>query len=140
MQSRCWNAEVMQSVDADMSALWTSFPAELMTQLESVKTFVETTCGNLRTTALSGFTSRRGSGDDSSRAMRTLAATVQHQLLSLLFDLDNLFENFFNGLDALRTDSLSSIRTAFLGQLMEDSYHEANMEHGKHIFQSVLHK
>lgn len=64
-------------------------------------------------------------------ALRTLTGTLRHRKDLILYGVENAAEHFHSELSSLRTDAFSSIRTAFVGQLMEDTYHAANMEYGE---------
>jgi uncharacterized protein (DUF2252 family) len=52
--------------------------------------------------------------------------------------IDQAMESFVSDLRSLRADTLTGARTAFIGKLMEATYHAANMEHGKPRFQFDL--
>ena len=69
-------------------------------------------------------------GNKQRPALHSLAATLRHRGDLLLYDIDDLIEDFVTELSSLRTDALAPFRTAFVGHIVEDAYRSANGEYG----------
>jgi hypothetical protein len=131
MGYHCWNEEAMEGMKGDMSAVWDSFAVDLEAHLERINGAVVQAFGNVLRVALSTGANEPGAANNTRSAMRTLAATLHHRKDLTVYGIENASESFHSELSSLHTDAFSSIRTAFIGKLMENTYHEANMEYGK---------
>lgn len=127
----CWNEEAMDGMNGDMSPVWHSFVVNLEAHLERINEAVAQAFSNARRIALSTCENEPGAANNSRSAMRTLAATLHHREDRTLNGIEEENESFHSELSSLHTDAFSSIRTAFIGKLMETTYHAANMDHGK---------
>lgn len=127
----CWNEEAMQGMKNDLSKVWDSFQVDLDAEIERVNATAAHTFTKVCKLAsdVSRKVSRRTNNARS--AMRTLAGNVLHRKNVMLYDLEQASENFEEKLSTLRENALSSVGTAFVGRLMKDTYHAANMEYGE---------
>jgi hypothetical protein len=130
MGYHCWNEEAIESMKGDMSAVWDSFAVDLEAHLERINGVVQA-FGNALSVALSTGANEPDAANNTRSAMRTLAATLRHRKELTLYGIEKASESFHSELSSLHTDTFSSIRTAFIGKLMENTYHAANMEYGK---------
>ncbi|KAF2462919.1 uncharacterized protein BDR25DRAFT_298822 [Lindgomyces ingoldianus] len=130
VEYRCWNEEAMEGMKGDMSAVWDGFAVDLEAHLERINGAVVQTFGNALGVALSAGTNRPGAANNAWSALRTLANTLGHRKDLTLYGIEKASESFHSELLSLHTDAFSSIRTAFIGKLMENTYHAANMEYG----------
>jgi hypothetical protein len=71
-------------------------------------------------------------------ALRTFASVLRHRRQLALSAVDHVVEILESDLDSLRSDTVSPVQTAYIGQLMESTYHAANMEFGKSRFYPLL--
>lgn len=133
MGYHCWNEEAMEGMKGDMSAVWDSFAVDLEAHLERINGAVVQAFDSILRIALSTGANEPGAANNTRSAMRTLAATMHHRKDLTLYGIERAGESFHSELSSLHTDAFSSIRTAFLGKLMENTYHAANMEYGKPI-------
>jgi hypothetical protein len=62
--------------------------------------------------------------------VRTLFSILHHRKESAIYSTEDAIEEFRSHLFTLETNALAHVRTAFLGQYMEDAYHAANKEYG----------
>jgi len=127
----CWNEEAMESMNDDMSTLWDSFEVDIEAHLERVNATVVQAFGNALTVASSIGANEPGTANNTGSAMRTLATTLCHRKDLAHHGIEETSESFNSELSSFHTDAFSSIRTAFIGKLMESTYHAANMEYGK---------
>ena len=121
----------MESMNDDMSTLWDSFEVDIEAHLERVNATVVQAFGNALTVASSIGANEPGTANNTGSAMRTLATTLCHRKDLAHHGIEETSESFNSELSSFHTDAFSSIRTAFIGKLMESTYHAANMEYGK---------
>ncbi|KAJ4363420.1 hypothetical protein N0V83_009713 [Neocucurbitaria cava] len=120
----------------DMSTVWDSFEHDLQAHLDQLKQLVLEAFTKVLTIALAtagDANAPTASTDNTTQrsAMRILAATLLHRADIVLHGLEKAQDTFFSSsLSSLHTDIFSSVRTAFIGKLMETTYHAANMEYG----------
>jgi hypothetical protein len=133
---RCWNAEAIHGMAADLSAVWNDFAWNLDEEIQFVKTAAIRTYAKLKSAALIAA-DKSGSMDDMTPVMCTFASNISHREHLLRDGIDRAIETFKADLDSLRTDTLSSAKSAFIGRLMENTYHAANMEYGKPALSST---
>ncbi|RYP01347.1 hypothetical protein DL765_010864 [Monosporascus sp. GIB2] len=130
MGYHCWNEEAMEGMKSDMSAVWESFVVDLEAHLERINGAVVQAFDNILGVALSTGANEPDAANNTRSAMRTLAATLRHRKDLTLSGIEEASEIFHSKLSSLHADAFSSIRTAFIGKLMENTYHAANMEYG----------
>jgi hypothetical protein len=123
---RCWNKEAMEGMNGDMSAVWDSFAVDLETRLDRVNGVVAQAFRRACRVALS----TRANEPGVARPMQILAAMLRRREDRTLYGIEEANENFQSDLSSLNTNVFSSIRTAFIGQLMENTYHAANIDYG----------
>jgi hypothetical protein len=115
----------------DLSTVWDSFQVDLDAGLERVNATAAHTFNKVYKLASEGSRKESRRTDNARSAMRTLAGNILHRKDVMLYGLKQVSETFESKLRALRDDALSSVRNAFVGRLMEDTYHAANMEYGE---------
>jgi hypothetical protein len=76
--------------------------------------------------------------NDPQSTLYALTATLRHRQDSILYDIEDTVEDFHHQLSTLRIDALEPLRSAFVGQLMEDTYQSANMERGMYLFKRLI--
>ncbi|KAH7084158.1 hypothetical protein FB567DRAFT_528499 [Paraphoma chrysanthemicola] len=127
---RCWNEEATHDMAIDLTTVWDSFSVELATKIES---FNDTTM-QIYEKVLEGLSSPAANGSralqDCGSSIRTLASNLMHREHLTHRGIEEVTEAFDSKLSSLRADTLSSVRTAFIGKHMESTYHAANMEYG----------
>lgn len=67
---------------------------------------------------------------DLQAVLNSLTSTLIHRQSLLLYNIENIFEDFEEEMFTLRTNSFSPIRTSIVGQIMEETYNTANLEYG----------
>lgn len=72
-------------------------------------------------------------------ALNTLTATFRNRRGLLLYEVEDIIENFQAKMFSVHTDGLSPIHTSIIGELMKNTYESANREHGTCILPSLLH-
>jgi hypothetical protein len=134
---RCWNEEAMQGMKGDLSDIWNSFASDLDDEIELVNTATSEAFSKVLRIAASTRVNESGVPRDTRSAMRTFASNLVHREHLTRYGVEKATETFESKLSSLRADALSSVRTAFIGQIMEATYHAANMEYGKSIFATL---
>lgn len=127
---QCWNEEVMASVNIEFAPVWDNFLSNIEAHFKQLNDAVVRALGNVLKVASSTCTNEVVTTDNTRSAMRTFAATLRHRKDLILYGIETAIESFHSELSSLHTDTFSSARTAFIGKIMEDSYHAANMEYG----------
>lgn len=135
---RCWNQEAVESMKSDMAHIWDGCAINLESQLDLINETVSQAFGKVLELALPP--NRRGSRatNTTPRAMRTLATILRHREDLVLNGMEKIVESFQSEFSCLQADAFSSVRTAFIGKLMESTYHAANMEYGKLTLRSSI--
>jgi hypothetical protein len=124
----------MAGMNGDMSDVWESLARDLRIYLEDVNNPVIEAFDNAFEIAMSTGVDEPSAANNRRSGMRALAATLVARKDLMVHGIENSTESFESELSSLKTNALSSIRTAFLGRLMETTYHGANMEYGKCLF------
>jgi hypothetical protein len=137
MGYRCWNEEAIQGMTTDLSTVWDRFAVDLYAELEHVNTTAVQMYAKLLEIAASSALRNSGATDDIGSAMRTLASNLLHREHLMRYSIDLVTETFESNISSLRADTLSSVRTAFIGKLIEGTYHAANMEYGNFALSST---
>jgi hypothetical protein len=132
----CWNAEAIEHMATDLPTVWSSFVLDLDTEIQRINTAAIETYARIGSAA-SAAADRSRLRNDTRPAMRTFASNVSHRKHLMRGDISQAMETFEADLESLRIDTLSSAKTAFIGKLLEDTYHAANMEYGKPAFRST---
>ena len=71
--------------------------------------------------------------------LNTLTATFRNRRRLLLYEVENIVDDFQTGMISVHTDGLSPVRTSIIGELMENTYQSANREYGTCILPSLPH-
>jgi hypothetical protein len=125
-------------MSTDLSAVWNSFASDLDDEIELVNITTSQIFERVLRLAVSTRTNETRVTRDTRSAMRTFAANLVHREHLTRYGIEKATETFESDLSSLRADVLSSVRTALIGQIMEATYHAANMEYGKSIFTTLL--
>ncbi|KAF2688370.1 hypothetical protein K458DRAFT_414140 [Lentithecium fluviatile CBS 122367] len=127
---RCWNEEAMGGMKGDMSIVWDSFAVDLDAHLDRINGAVIQAFHNVLEFALSAGAAEPRAALNARSAMHTLADTLRHRQYLTVYGIEKASESFHSELSCLHTNAFSSIRTAFTGRLMHNTYHAANMDYG----------
>jgi hypothetical protein len=127
----CWNEEAMQTMTTDLSTVWDSFADNLDVEIECINTATDQIFARIIRLASSARGNETRATHNNGSAMRTFVSNLIRREQLTRYGIDRANETFESKLSSLRTDALSSVRTAFIGGLMERTYHAANMEYGK---------
>jgi hypothetical protein len=130
---RCWNEEAIQTMTEDLSTVWDSFAIDLDVEIEHINTATNQIFARIIRLASSARGNEPRAPNNNGSAMRTFVSNLIHREHLTRYGVDRANETFESKLSSLRTDAFSSVRTAFIGGLMESTYHAANMEFGKFI-------
>ncbi|OAL53048.1 hypothetical protein IQ07DRAFT_533701 [Pyrenochaeta sp. DS3sAY3a] len=127
----CWNEDAAQGMTTDLSAVWDSFAVDIDTEIEGVNTAAEQTYAKLLEIAAPLAENRSMAINEIGSAMRTFASNLLHRENLTHYGIEEALETFESNHASLRADTLSSVRTASIGTLMESTYHAAQMEYGR---------
>jgi hypothetical protein len=116
---------------SDLSAVWDSFATDLDVEIKRINTATSQTFTEVHRIASSARQNVSRATNNTGSAMRTFASNLMHREHLTRSGVQLATETFESKLSSLRADALSSVRSAFIGRLMEDTYHAANMEYGK---------
>jgi hypothetical protein len=116
---------------ADMSDVWNSFVLDLEAQLERIDGAIIQSFDDVFDIALAAGTREPGAASNTRPAMQTFAANMRHRKDLTLYGIEQAVDSFHSNLTSLKSDAFSSVRTAFIGRLMERTYHAANIEYGE---------
>jgi hypothetical protein len=128
--SHCWNDEAVQGMKTDLSAVWNSFAGDLNIEIDRVTTATSRAFDKVLKIAASARANESRAANNAGSDMRTFASNLLHREHLTRYGIEKATETFEASLSSLHADALSSVRTAFIGQLMESTYHAANMEYG----------
>jgi hypothetical protein len=128
--SHCWNNEAIQGMETDLSAVWNSFAGDLDIEIDRVTTATSQAFDKVLNVAASARANESRAANNASSSMRTFASNSLHREHLTRYGIEKATEAFASNLSFLRANALSSVRSAFIGQLMEPTYHAANMEYG----------
>lgn len=121
----------------DLTAVWDSFVCELNPEIKRVSTAVLQTYAKICKIAASPAANGSRATEDTGIAMRTFALTLLRRERLICEGIEQAIEAFVSALISLRTDTVTSIKTAFIAKLMKDTYHAANIEHGNPALSSA---
>ncbi|KAF1845874.1 uncharacterized protein K460DRAFT_366720 [Cucurbitaria berberidis CBS 394.84] len=123
---RCWNEEAVAEMKSDVQAIWMILRDETQSHLIGIQEFIVQSFADMINS-----TTPSGNMDDSTRTtLETLTGTLRHRQGLLDYAIENALEDVYMELSTLRINALSSVRTSIIGQLIDDSYHNANMQYG----------
>jgi hypothetical protein len=134
----CWNEKAILGMTGDLSAIWNGFASDLDDEIQRVNTATSQAFDKVLRIAASTRANKSEATNETRSAMRTFASNLVHRNHLTRYGVEKATETFESKLSSLRADALSSVRTAFIGQIMEATYHAANMEYGKSIFTTLL--
>jgi hypothetical protein len=122
---RCWNEEAIETMADAMEPIWDSFADDLDIHLDRTnEAIVDTFATVLRITS-------RNANPNIRSALRTFTAVLKHRRDLARAGVEQLFENLEADFSSFQSDALSPVQTAYIGKLMQETYHAANMQHGK---------
>jgi hypothetical protein len=119
------------SMIVDMSAVWKSFVVGLQVQLDQANAPVIQAFDTLLSITSPAATGWSDSPRHVQSTMQTLNAVLLHRKDLVLHGIEQVIEKFRKDLIFLHDDAFTPITTSFIGKLMHDTYHAANMEHGE---------
>jgi hypothetical protein len=132
MRRRRWNREAMEGMTIDLSEVWSTFNADLSQKLVEINNSIDDSFNKVLEVALSAAAAQPRTEDNTSSAMRSIATILQHRKDLTYHGIEDAIAVFFARFSSLRTDTLASTQTTFIGMLMEGTYTAANMDFGKH--------
>jgi hypothetical protein len=115
----------------DLSIFWDRFAKDLDTEIERFNTAAIHVYARVLETATSLAANNSRAIKDVGSAMQTLASNLLLRESLTRYSIEQVMDTFKSRLSSLRVDTLSCVRTSFIGRLMEETYHAANMEYGK---------
>jgi hypothetical protein len=121
----------MGCMTAHMSPIWKRFETDLEAHLQQIDSAVHQSFDEAYGIASSTDADEPSATNSNRSEMLTLAGTLRHRETLALYGIEKACDSFHSAMSSLRTDAFSSIRTAFIGRLLEDTYHAANMEYGE---------
>jgi hypothetical protein len=121
----------MEGMGVDMSEVWSIFATDLSQKLVEINNLIDDSFNKVLKVALSAAAAQPRTEDNTSSAMRSIATILQHRKDLTYHGIEDAIAVFFSQLSSLRTDTLTSTQTTFIGILMEDTYTAANMDFGK---------
>jgi hypothetical protein len=123
---RCWNKEAITAMRTDMQPVWDKFTVDVVeTQLADLSATIAQVFAAILTIA---------SPPDAElhfrSSMRTLTTVTVHRRGLVVSGIEQALETLHSALSSLSTNAFSRLRTAYIGKLMEETYHAAAMEYG----------
>ncbi|KAF2789491.1 hypothetical protein K505DRAFT_365563 [Melanomma pulvis-pyrius CBS 109.77] len=126
MKSRCWNEEAIATMNDDLSDLWDAFSGDVESYLDRTNDFIKAVFDSVVRIMIETANAETGVRT----ALLTLTETFRHRTRLILYEVENIIEEFQAEMMSVRTDGLSPVRTSIVGQLMEDTYQTASRECG----------
>lgn len=127
----CWNQEAMAHIGRDMSEVWTDLQ-------ECFETCVHTAAKEIRKVydaaiekSKTGAQTQASTENDTYATCASLVLSLGHRRNLTTAGTEDAIDLFRVEFSNLQVDALAPLRTAFIGSLMEDAYHAANLEFGK---------
>jgi hypothetical protein len=127
----CWNEEAITDMKNGMDAVWTGFVTELQARLEEIPAAVADDFATILDATNFESPSETTTTRSSSSAVKTLDGILRHRRNLAIRAVDDATEDFMAKMSTLETDMLTGVRTAFIGECMEDAYRAANLEYGR---------
>ncbi|KAH5431380.1 hypothetical protein HBI38_166430 [Parastagonospora nodorum] len=127
----CWNEEAITHMKGDMKHVWTSFVTKLQARLEKIPAAVADDFATILDATNFESHSATATTRSSSSAVRTLDGILRHRKNLAIRAVYDATDVFMAKVSTLETDMLTGVRTAFIGECMEDAYHAANLEYGR---------
>ncbi|KAF2740486.1 hypothetical protein EJ04DRAFT_559010 [Polyplosphaeria fusca] len=118
----CWNEEAVASMKTDLSDRWDDFSGDAELYLDGVTERVKD--------VFDGMLEATTGASNARHALQILARNLRRRKAILTDTLSIANEDFQAKLTAIKTDAVSPVRTSIIGQLIEPSYRNANMEYG----------
>ncbi|KAK2054164.1 hypothetical protein LY76DRAFT_523077, partial [Colletotrichum caudatum] len=120
---RDWNQEAIAELVKDLGPRWNELCSSIEDGLEEDAKLINNVLAKaleLILTELEGLP----------RTRRVLYVALRSRRKAIVSEAEALFEKFNEELGTLRIDALSGIRTSLIGQAMEASYRDCNMQYG----------
>jgi hypothetical protein len=130
----CWNKEAMMAhIEKDMSEVWTDlqvyFESRVQTAAEAITEVYDTAIDKSRHSPQN----RADTEINTEPTSTSLIQMLRHRRNLTTADTEDAIELFRVEFSNLQVDALAPLRTAFIGNLMEDAYHAANLEFGEFL-------
>ncbi|QKX56123.1 uncharacterized protein TRUGW13939_03223 [Talaromyces rugulosus] len=124
---RCWNEEAMSSMKDAMEGVWNAFDGDVKSYLNQQYKSVDEVFRNVLRVIRASANSDR----NLQAVLNSLTSALIHHQSLLLYDIENILEDFEEEMFTVQTDSLSPIRTSIVGQIMAETYGKAKVEYGR---------
>ncbi|KAK2045699.1 hypothetical protein LZ31DRAFT_540968 [Colletotrichum somersetense] len=121
---RDWNQEAIAKLVKDLGPRWNELCSSIEDKLEENSKLINNVLAQaleLILTELEGLP----------RTRMVLYVALRCRRQAIVSEAEALFVKFNEELGTLRIDALSGIRTSLIGQAMEASYRDCNMQHGE---------
>ena len=121
----------MAHTERDMSDVWTDLQAYfetcVQTAAEAIREVYDAAIDELRTKGRTGASTENGIYPTNT----SLVHSLRHRRNLTTADTEDAIDLFRVEFSNLQVDALAPLRTAFIGNLMEDAYHTANLDFGE---------
>lgn len=123
----------MAHIEKDMSEAWTDlqvyFESRVQTAAEAIMEVYDTAIDKSRHSPQN----RADTEINTEPTSTSLIQMLRHRRNLTTADTEDAIELFRVECSNLQVDALAPLRTAFIGNLMEDAYHAANLEFGEFL-------
>ncbi|KAI0867597.1 hypothetical protein GGS24DRAFT_485128 [Hypoxylon argillaceum] len=124
VEQRNWNEEIIQKMTDDLSPPWEQLQINLDQQSDGIFQSID----NFFSWADQFLDAELDSSRDTAVSIKS---TLSSQKRVLRSDIEKILDNLQGDLRTLRTDVFSSIRTSFIGKIMENEYDKARRQSGR---------
>ncbi|KAI1815628.1 hypothetical protein GGS20DRAFT_322793 [Poronia punctata] len=123
VKHRNWNQEIIQAMSADLDRPWQTVQERLNMKNASIIELIDNLFHEQLELLGDGLSESPGTRISLDNTLSSRGRVLRGSIEDILGDLDK-------HLRTLRTDALSSLRTSFIGKVMEGAYNQARMESG----------
>ncbi|KAK1566032.1 uncharacterized protein LY79DRAFT_529529, partial [Colletotrichum navitas] len=120
---RDWNEEAIDKLVKDLGPRWDELCSSIEHELEENAELMDDVLAQALELILTEL-------EDLPRTRRVLVAALECRRKAIVSEAEALFGKFNEELGTLRIDALSGIRTSLIGQALEKSYRDCNMQYG----------
>lgn len=114
-----------------MKNAWSQFAVDGESHLQLVLEAVEYAFESVLRLSVPGIRVGSGVENTSPSVLRPLNEMLSYRKDLALHAIEDAIDEFRQKLFFVKMNALAPVRTAFIGRLMEDTYHAANLEYGK---------
>ncbi|KAJ5021270.1 Dynamin family-domain-containing protein [Bipolaris maydis] len=126
-----WNEEAIALLQKDMKCVWKDFVKTLEEELWKLSNDIKRLFEDIYILALPQQQNRESWVQSRTSAIRGLRKTLRHRRDIVLDGVEKSQERFWTEMATLKVNTLGSLKTAFVGECMKETYYEANSKHGK---------